>query len=268
LSRPLTTDHRPLTTPTLGRYEFAIRRLHSLTGLMPIGFYLIFHLATNAAVIDGPEAYQHRADQIHVLGPTTIFFLEWPLIFLPILFHGLIGLLIVTRGKRNLLHYPYRENFRYTLQRWTGVIAFAFILWHVSVMHGWFHFDWWVKHVAHPLGWGQFDPTNNQAPATAATVIQRSPIVGILYAIGVLASVYHLANGLWTMGITWGVWTSPRAQVRANYLAVGVGVFLAVIGLGALWGMERVHVPRHGGETIVERGPATDDSPLPLRERG
>ena len=34
--------------------------------------------------------------------------------------------------------YPYRENFRYTLQRGTGVIAFVFILWHVFHMRGWF----------------------------------------------------------------------------------------------------------------------------------
>ncbi len=82
-----------------GRHEFLIRRLHSLTGLVPIGGYLAFHLATNAAILDGIPAYQHRADQIHRLGPTTILFLEWMLIFLPILFHGIVGMLIVSRGK-------------------------------------------------------------------------------------------------------------------------------------------------------------------------
>jgi succinate dehydrogenase / fumarate reductase, cytochrome b subunit len=101
----------------IGRYEFVIRRLHSLTGLLPLGGFLCFHLATNAAVWDGPETYQRRADQIHVVGPTTLLFLEWGLIFLPILFHGFVGLLIVTRGQRNLLQYPYQGNIRYTLQR-------------------------------------------------------------------------------------------------------------------------------------------------------
>ena len=119
-----------------GKHEFLVRRLHSLTGLVPIGGYLCFHLATNGAIIDGLEAYQHRADQIHDLGITTILFLEWSLIFLPILLHGIVGMLIVTRGKRNVRSYPYRENWRYTLQRGTGVIAFLFILWHVFHMHG------------------------------------------------------------------------------------------------------------------------------------
>jgi succinate dehydrogenase/fumarate reductase cytochrome b subunit len=114
-----------------GRHEFLIRRLHSFLGLLPIGGYLVFHLATNGAIIDGLATYQRRADQIHRLGPTTILVLEWSLIFLPILFHGLVGLVIVTRGKRNVVSYPYSDNIRYTLQRATGVIAFAFILWHV-----------------------------------------------------------------------------------------------------------------------------------------
>ena len=110
----------PHPASLFGRHEFAIRRLHSLLGLMPIGGYLFFHLATNAAVWDGPATYQHRADQIHVVGPTTLLFLEWGLIFLPILFHGLVGLIIVTRGKRDVLQYPHVENIRYTLQRLDG----------------------------------------------------------------------------------------------------------------------------------------------------
>ncbi|MHB8902229.1 MAG: succinate dehydrogenase/fumarate reductase transmembrane subunit [Thermoguttaceae bacterium] len=217
-----------------GRHEFLIRRLHSLTGLIPIGGYLAFHLATNAAILDGLPAYQHRADQIHRLGPTTILFLEWSVIFLPILFHGIVGLLIVGRGRRNLAQYPYTGNFRYTLQRATGVIAMAFILWHVFQMHGWFRGDWWVESIARPLGGARFDAT---AAMTAPAVIQSSWVYVVLYAIGTLASVYHLANGLWTMGITWGVWTSPRAQRMANIPCAVFGVLLAVVGLGALYGM-------------------------------
>ena len=92
-----------------GRHEFLVRRLHSLTGLIPIGGYLVFHLATNGAIIDGLDAYQHRADQIHRLGPTTILFAEWGLIFLPILFHGIVGTLIVfgaIAGVHYWLGYP------------------------------------------------------------------------------------------------------------------------------------------------------------------
>jgi len=231
-----------------GRHEFAIRRLHSLTGLVPIGGYLCFHLATNAAVLDGLETYQRRADQIHVIGPTTLLFLEWTVIFLPILLHGLIGLLIVTRGKRNLASYPYAGNWRYTLQRVTGVVAFVFILWHVFQMHGWFRFAWWTEQVARPLGGAVFDPTD---VATAPAVIQSSTLVFALYAVGVLASVYHLANGLWTMGITWGVWTSRNAQYWANVPSAAFGLVLAVVGLVALVKMQTIELPREKENSSV-----------------
>ncbi len=222
-----------------GRHEFLIRRLHSATGLLPIGGYLVFHLATNAAIYDGLPAYQHRADQIHQLGPTTILVLEWSLIFLPILFHAIVGTLIVLRGKRNLSNYPLVGNIRYTLQRATGVIAFLFILWHVFQMHGWFHFGWWVERVALPLGGARFDPAH---VVSAPEVIQSSWIFVVLYAVGTLACVYHLANGLWTMGITWGILASPHAQRWANIPCVAVGLALAVVGMGALYGMCTVDI--------------------------
>ena len=218
----------------MGRYEFVIRRLHSMLGLVPVGGYLAFHLLMNGAILDGLPTFQRRVDAIQSLGPSTLFLLEWPFIFLPILLHGIIGLAIVCRGKRNVATYPYLENIRYTLQRWTGVIAFLFIAYHVFHMHGWLRYDWWVQWVAKPLGGKQFDPTS---ALSAALAIRSSLWIEIVYAIGVLACVYHFANGLWTMGITWGVWTSPRAQRWANYPCLAFGLFLAVVGFGALWGM-------------------------------
>ena len=190
-----------------GRHEFIIRRLHSLTGVVFVSGYLAFHLVTNAAVLDGPATYQRRADQIHAVGPTSLFFLEWGLVLLPILFHGLIGIVIVTRGKRNLLRYPYSGNIRYTLQRVTGVLAFAFILWHVFQMRGWLEILWWREHITRQLGGALFDYRN--AAETAHRAIAASPIIIAAYVVGVLVSVYHLGNGLWTAGSTWGVWTTP-----------------------------------------------------------
>ena len=192
-----------------GRHEFLIRRLHSLTGLVPVGVFLVVHLLTNMGILD--NSYQQRVDLIHSMGERTLEVTEWTGIFLPILFHGIIGTIIVARGKRNLAYYPYRENFRYTLQRWTGVIAFAFILWHVFQTRGWINnSQWWMEHVTRKLGGGLFD--SKHAVTTGVEAVQQAAWVGPVYAIGILASVYHFSNGLWTMGITWGVWTGPRRK--------------------------------------------------------
>lgn len=220
---------------------------------------MVIHLLTNASILDGAETFQARVDQIHSLGPTTILFLEWAFIFLPILFHGIIGLLIVTRGKRNVAQYSYQENIRYTLQRATGVIAFVFILYHVFHMHGWFRWAWWHENVALRFGGAVFDPHN--APATVIEAFHGSPLMIAFYTIGVLASVYHLANGLWTMGITWGVWTSPRSQRWASVPCAAFGVLLAIAGLGALYGM--VTTPAPPAHTPAAAASAGMASPAP-----
>jgi succinate dehydrogenase / fumarate reductase cytochrome b subunit len=231
----------PFLASIFGKHEFVVRRVHSLLGLLPIGGFLCFHLATNASILDGPETFQMRVNIIHQLGPITLSVLEWGTIFLPILFHGVIGLIIVSRGKRNLRHYPYLENWRYTLQRVTGVAAMAFILFHVFQMHGWFRYQWWTMHVAKPLGGARFDWEH--AAASVAAVLEGSKIFAAIYFVGIVAVVYHLANGLWTMGITWGVWTTPRAQRWANIPCALFGLALLTIGLGALFGFLNVPLP-------------------------
>ncbi len=92
------------------------------------------------------------------------------------------------------------------LQRVTGLVAFVFIVLHVFHMHGWFHADVWLRNVVQPLGGAQFRPYS--AASTLGAAMQGG-LIPVLYAVGVLSCVFHFANGLWTMGITWGVWTSP-----------------------------------------------------------
>jgi succinate dehydrogenase / fumarate reductase cytochrome b subunit len=234
-----------------GRHEFIVRRVHSLLGLVPVGAFLAFHLFTNGSVFDGPAAFQTRVDQIYSVGPTTMMFLEWMFIYTPILVHGLLGMLIVMRGERNLAHYPYAGNFRYTLQRWTGVIAMLFIFYHVFHMSGWLRIDWWTKSVAEKFGGAKFDPQH--AAQSMAVAIRASWVLGVVYTVGMLSAVYHLANGLWTMGITWGVWSTPHAQRWANVPCALVGLALAMMGTSSLIGIYRLDLPPVHPKSAVQK---------------
>jgi succinate dehydrogenase / fumarate reductase cytochrome b subunit len=184
-------------------------------------------------VLNGPGAFQGNVYKIHSLG-NMLPLVEWTFIFIPILFHAIVGIWIVAGMNPNTSHYPYAANRRYTMQRITGMIAFFFIMWHVFQMHGWFHFEGWIMDVAKPYGGAQFRPFN--AASTAGRALQ-SGIVLVLYIIGVLSCVYHLANGIWTMGITWGVWTSPAAQARAFKVCAVFGILLGIVSMSALGGM-------------------------------
>jgi succinate dehydrogenase / fumarate reductase cytochrome b subunit len=212
----------------LARHEFLLRRLHSLSGLIPVGAYMVVHLATNASVLGGAATFQGNVDKIHALGP-LLPLVEWTFIFIPILFHALFGFVIIAGALPNTASYPYRKNFRYTLQRITGVLAFIYIAFHV----------WQLHHYGEPLGGGKFDP--ERATSSTAAALDSLP-VKIAYAIGMLACVYHLANGIWTMGITWGVWVSPAAQRRADYICAAFGILIAVVGLSAMKGFGDVDI--------------------------
>jgi succinate dehydrogenase / fumarate reductase cytochrome b subunit len=119
------------------------------------------------------------------------------------------------------------------------MIAFAFIVWHVFHLHGWFHFEWWIENVAKPWNGANFRAYN---AASTLGMAMSSWAIQVAYAIGILACVFHLANGIWTMGITWGVWTSQAAQSRALAGCGIFGVLLAVVGLSALFGAATVDV--------------------------
>jgi succinate dehydrogenase / fumarate reductase, cytochrome b subunit len=223
------------TTTFFGRHEFLIRRLHSLSGLVPVGAYMVVHLLTNASLLNGVPTFQNAVNQIHSLG-VVLPVVEWAFIFLPILFHGIFGVWIIQSGHSNLARYRYTSNFRYAAQRWTGVIAFVFILVHVLHLHGWFHFEAWL-HAIQPWGLGAFKPYN--ATSTLAAALQGY-VWPVFYVVGVLACVYHLANGLWTFGITWGIWVSPAAQKRATLACTAFGVMLGIVGLSALGGAKMI----------------------------
>jgi succinate dehydrogenase / fumarate reductase, cytochrome b subunit len=229
----------PVSTGSfLIRHEFLLRRLHSLSGLVPIGAYMCVHLVTNASLLAGPGSFQSNVNMIHNLGP-ALPIVEWAFIFGPILFHALFGIWIAFSGRSNTSQYKYVSNRRYTWQRLTGYLAFIFIFTHVFHLHGWFHFDWWMKNVAEPLGMAQFKAFN--ASSTLAVAMQ-GVVWPIFYTAGLLACCYHLANGIWTAGITWGVWLTPKAQQRATTLVTVFGVALALVGMSALFAAKNTDV--------------------------
>ena len=100
---------------------------------------------------------------------------------------------------------------------------------------------WQMHHLGRPLGGGKFDPEH---AASSAAIVLDPLLMKIIYTVGVLGAVYHLANGIWTFGITWGIWTSDHAQRRAGYVCAVVGLVVASFGMGSLYGMSKIDVPQ------------------------
>lgn len=225
-------EHQPESATVTQKYYFLIRRLHSLTGLVPVGVFLCIHLLANASVLvpgeQGAE-FQRSVERIHGLGPLLVP-VEIIGIFIPLVFHALLGSVILFTSASNAQRYRYGANIRYTLQRVCGVIAFLFIVYHVWQMH-WF---------GAPFGGGKFAVHNELGEPTAANTTAAAILAGWwiapVYALGVVAAVYHLANGIWTSLITWGITIRPHTQRATGYVCAVFGVVLSLIGLGALMG--------------------------------
>lgn len=211
------------------RNYFLLRRLHSVTGLFPVGLYLCVHLATNSSVLDTKfrpgEMFQSNVDKIHSMGSMLIF-VETFFIFLPILFHAGLGLLIWWTGSVNVVAYPHGANVRYTLQRITAGLTLAFLIFHVGTL--------WVGY------WTPFDA--HHAHATTVRALQAAWWVPAVYFIGITSAVFHFANGLWTGLITWGWTVGPNAQRASGIICAAIGLVLGAIGLGALFGFSTADI--------------------------
>jgi succinate dehydrogenase / fumarate reductase cytochrome b subunit len=178
------------------------------------------HLSVNAAIVAGPDAFQFAVDQIHNLSKLGILkAVEVLFIFIPIAFHAIVGILIWLTSKPNVMAYQYCGNVRYTLQRWTGIIALVFILVHLWQVH------WIIP------GSVEFDPHSAAlSTITALNTWWTSPV----YVVGTLCAVFHLANGIWTFLIVWGLTISPKSQTRSAYVCIVFGAALGLFGLGSL----------------------------------
>ena len=216
-----------LTVPLVGgRYHFLLRRLHSLTGLV-FGGYLIVHLIVNATIAQMGTVYQVQVQKIHDL--PFLWALEWGLIYLPILFHTVYGVWIILTGQPNVGRYTYAKNVFYTLQRASAIIILLFMIFHVfSLKYGWFGASL------------MFDP--HRATATVGRHMDEAwwIVPWVVYPLGILASCYHLANGLWTAAITWGLTISAGAQRRWGYACGGIFALTLILGFVALIAAMRI----------------------------
>jgi succinate dehydrogenase / fumarate reductase cytochrome b subunit len=212
-----------LAAPTLGgQHHFLLRRLHSLTGIV-FGGYIVLHLLINATLIQGTtpsDVFQKQVDKIHSL--PFLAAVEWTFIYLPILYHTIYGIWITITGQPNNANYPFGKNWFYLFQRISAVIIVFFMAFHVLGMKG-------------LLGSAlSFDP--DRATSTVIHHINANwSVAYLVYPLGILASCYHLANGFWTAGITWGLTISSASQRRWGWVCGGLFAFTLACGLTALY---------------------------------
>jgi succinate dehydrogenase / fumarate reductase cytochrome b subunit len=178
-----------------------------------VGAFLIEHiLVSNATAINGPQAY---ANQVKFLGSLPlVIFLESLFIWLPIAFHGGYGVYIWLRGKSNVADYPWSGNWMYTVQRYTGLIAFAYIGWHV------YHTRFaGIDIHAHP------GASFGKVQLELAVAWQFA-----FYVIGLVCACWHFCYGIFLFCAKWGIVAGRRGQRKLQ--VAGIIFFLVMTGVG------------------------------------
>jgi len=209
---------------------FILRKLHQITGIMPLGFFLLEHFYTNSKALNGPAAFNTAVVDLQSI--PYILLIEIGGIFIPLIYHAVYGMVITVEMRPNNLHYPYARNWFYTVQRVTGFILFFFITFHVlNFRFGLIPGLNTVSVAHHPEQ--SFDIVSRE--------FRMIPIF-IVYVIGIASTVWHLANGIWLFLVDWGITIGERAQKIAGYACLGFGLVLLAVGINAA-----IAFIKHGG---------------------
>ena len=198
-------------------YSFLLRKLHSLSGIVPIGAFLIEHILSNFEALKGPAAYAAQVKFLNSLPLVRV--LEIGLIFIPLAYHMLYGVYIALRGKSNLVYYSWAGNWMYMTQRWTGYIAFVYI----------------IQHVIRQRFTGAMLPENPGMAFHKVQVELQNPWMLAVYVIAMIAICWHFSYGIWLFAAKWGITPGVKARKRFGYVCVALGIALAVMGLASIW---------------------------------
>jgi succinate dehydrogenase / fumarate reductase cytochrome b subunit len=200
---------------------FILRKLHQLTGIMPLGFFLLEHFYTNSKALTGAADFNSAVKDLQSI--PYILFVEIGGIFIPLIYHAVYGMVITVEMRPNNLYYPYARNWFYTVQRVTGFILFFFITFHVL------NFRFGLIPGLNTLSVAQHP---DQAFDVVAREFRIVPIF-IVYVVGITSTVWHLANGIWLFLVDWGITIGERAQKITGYACLGFGIFLLAVGINA-----------------------------------
>lgn len=193
--------------------DFYLRRLHSLLGVIPVGLFLTQHLVINHFATRGEEAFNNASNFMGSL--PFVLFLEWFIIYIPLMFHAFYGVYIAFTAKNNVQRYGTFRNWMFMLQRVTGVFLVIFIAWHI-----------YETRIQKALG--------AEVNFNMMEEILSNSFMLAFYIAGVLSATFHLANGLWSFAVTWGISQSPRSQKIVSYITIAAFLVLSVIGIQAL----------------------------------
>jgi succinate dehydrogenase/fumarate reductase cytochrome b subunit (b558 family) len=191
-----------------------LQKLFSLSGVVPLGAFLLLHLWTAAALLGSHAVYDRQVSFLHGAG---LGVLEVVLILGPLLFHAAYGMWIGLQ--RRPREHAYDSDLMLSLERVSGVIVLVFVVAHL-----------WETRVPTWTGHLLVGSYSTKLVEQLSSLQGGIPWIALGYLVGMAATVFHLVNGLTSFSITWGLTKTPIAQRRARLFFRAAGLLFFVIG--------------------------------------
>ncbi len=205
------------------RTTYILDKLHSLSGIVPIGAFLLEHFWSNSYALVSVSTY--NAVSLELQSIPWRFLVELLVIWAPLAFHGGYGIWIWWKGKHNAFSHPWMANWMYLLQRWTGIVAFVFIGWHV---------------------YSERFVTAGRSTYAGVAAAMAHPWYFAFYIVGISAASFHLGNGVYLFVCKWGIAITTRGRNWWGWFGAAVAVVFGVVGILIAVGLHTHWFPLNG----------------------
>jgi succinate dehydrogenase / fumarate reductase, cytochrome b subunit len=230
---------------SLTKENYVLHRIHSLTGVVPVGYYMAQHLALNTFSLGGAASFNGVIAFFEGIPKHILLAMEAFMIWLPLLFHAVYGIFIAARAENNYFatKYKFAHNRMFWLQRASGIVIFVFLIYHVTTTTV-------AKYIYNNPELIKFNAWHDKL---------HNPLILLLYIVGIASASYHLGYGIWNFCIRWGITISEAAQGRIMKISAAVAIALTLMGWAALAGFL---INKPVSESATTKGEATVSRPI------
>lgn len=197
---------------------FLRSRLGSFLAVVPLAVWTTAHLWHNLSAFTSGEAWQK--DVTEYPHPVALFATS-VVVLLPLVIHSIWGIARMFQTRPNVPRYGYFANWKFVLQRLSAIGVLLF-----TGAHLWLAFLEPRLTRGHPEAFQQIaHEMHHHGPTTA------------VYILGILGVAYHLANGLHTFLMGWGIVSSRAALKRLSFLVYVFFAILLALGWGSVYAL-------------------------------
>lgn len=203
------------STPKVGIWR---TRIGSLLAVVPLSIWVVIHLWNNLSAFSGGDRWQ---DDVTSYPHPVAQLVTSIVVLLPLVLHTVWGVGRLLTSRPNNIRYGFFANLKYLLQRLSAIGLLLFLGAHL-----------WLAMLKPRLKEGHAEAFSD----IAHQMRTHMPTL-VVYLLGTAGIAYHVANGLSTFAMGWGLVSSKKALARMDTLGAIVFAILLAMGWAVIWAL-------------------------------